>query len=179
MTQLSVFSPEDLESIVSLPYRVAMNVSYAEDEDGDQDDELETRALEIYLVDVSKDEDRDGLSRDVAAQILNSKDKWETWSQGVFNIEPACEKAILALKVEASKDEVKAYSEMVVGLGVCVAQAYGEFGDAPEPEKGVVAKFLGSLMGVKPSNEVAHPMNVSAAEDSALQRIKAALKKHA
>ena len=39
MTILSHYSPEEIEQIVSLPYRAGMNVSYAEDEDGERDEE--------------------------------------------------------------------------------------------------------------------------------------------
>ncbi len=45
MTTLSIFTPEEAEEIVSLPYRVGAHVSYSEDESGELDDALEAKAL--------------------------------------------------------------------------------------------------------------------------------------
>ncbi len=177
-TQLHVFSAEDTELIVSLPYRAALNVSYAEDEDGEQDDELEMRALETSIGAFAKQQEGSDLNKEIAAEILNSKDQWEKWSQGVFNIEPSCEKAVLALKVHATDAEIKSYIKMVVEISTTVAQAFGEFGQGAEKPKGFFNSLINNLKGMSADNE-SHPMNVSAAEDSAISRITQALKKHA
>lgn len=182
MTQLSSFSSDDVELIVSLPYRVGMHVSFSEDEDGDQDDKRELSALEDCIKEIYKIHEGVGLTKEIASEVLKSKDKWSSWSQGVFNIEPQCEKAILALKVEASDGEVKDYIKMVLEIASSVAQAYGEFGEEQEPEKGffgkALSKIVGEISGLS-DDDASHPMNVSAAEDSAISSIAAALRKNA
>ncbi len=181
MTQLSCFSDEDIEIIVSLPYRAAMNVSYADDEEGECDDEREMHALKTCIIEIAKLHEGVALTKEIAENLLNSQDKWLSWSQGVFNIEMLCERAILALKAQASDDEIRSYVEMVLELATTVAQAYGEFGEEEEPEKGFFGKAVsiiaGGFRGEGKSYEN-HPMNVSASEDCAISNIAAALKKN-
>lgn len=173
MTQLSDFSPEEIGSIVALPYRVGMHISFAEDEDGEQDDELEMRALEASIREISKN--KTGLVAEIAAEVLNRKSDWEKWSEGVFNIEPMCKQAILTLESKASADEAKAYVRMNIEIAHSVAQAYGEFGE-DKPESGFFGKMMSTIVERMNSDESSHPMNVSAAEESAIARIKSAMK---
>ncbi len=176
MTSLSDFSESEVELLVSLPYRVGLHVSYADDEDGEQDDEREMAALEACLQAVVRKSD--GLTRDVAKKTLSMGDKWESWAQGVFNIEPLCEQASAAVSRVASKDEARDYVKMVLEVASAVAQAYGEFGEEEEP-KGFFEKAMSRIIsGYGASDEPNHPMNISAAEDSAISRITAALKSH-
>lgn len=181
MTQLSVFTDEQIDLIVSVPYRIGMNVSYAEDEDGELDDEREMRALEACLSEMSKHEGHCDLSREIASQILQSKDKWSAWSEGVFNVAPLCEKAVAEIKTQAGKDDAKDYVAMCLEIASAVAQAYGEFGDGAHDERGFFGKAMGRIVGGfsgMNSDDANHPMNVSAAEDSAIAVIKAALQKN-
>lgn len=182
MTKLSDFSNEDAELIVSLPYRVGMHISYAEDEDGEQDDEREMQAMEACIKEVAKLHEGSEFIKEIALEVLRSKGKWGAWSQGVFNIAPSCEKAVIALKTEGSKDDVKSYIRMVIEVATAVAQAYGEFGEDPEPEKGFFGKAMSRIttgFAGMSEDDSAHPMNVSAAEGSAISNITTALKKNA
>ncbi len=181
MTKLSFFTDEEVNTIISLPYRVGMHVSYAEDEEGEVDDEREMRALELCIREIARLHQGEEFTKEVASAILDSRNKWAEWSEGVFNIEPQCEKAILILKEQASKEEIKDYIKMVLDIATSVAQAYGEFGEE-QKEKGFFGKVMGgivsSVVGVS-ADDKNHPMNVSAAEDSAISNIAAALRKAA
>ncbi len=179
MTSLSDFSPEDRDIIASLPYRVGIHVSYADDEDGERDDELEVLAMEGCLKALARHHDGESLTKEISSYILKSKDKWDAWSQGVFNITPLCEDAVKRLQVTANSSEVQDYIKSTLNIATAVAQAYGEFGEEVEEPKG----FFGSVMGriaeaVSSVDDENHPMNVSAAEESAITRIADALKKH-
>jgi|GEM_PF-759217 len=184
MTTLSSFTPEEVDLIISLPYRVGMHVSYSEDEGGELDDTLEIKALGSTLREFAQKADDGSLIREVASAALESKDKWEAWSQGVFNIEPLCEKAVTTLKTKANTDEIKGYIRMCLNVAHGVAQAYGEFGEDDHDDvaqsSGIIGKIMEELSKVMPSmkgQEAHHPMNISAAEDSAIERIGAAMKK--
>ena len=181
MTQLSSFSDDDREIIVSLPYRVGMHMSYAEDEDGERDDELEISALKACISEVAKLENRHDLIKEISAEILKREDSWDAWSQGVFNIEPQCEKAMAVIKSCANDDEVDDYIKMVLEVASAVARAYGEFGEEPEPEKGFFGKVMSRIMGDYSGmslDDANSPMNVSAAEDGAIATISEALKRN-
>ena len=135
MTVLSDFPETEVELVVSLPYRVGLHVSYADDEEGEQDDELEMAALEACLKAVA--DKNDGLVKEIALKSLSMKDKWPSWGNGVFNIEPLCKQASESVARVSSKEETKAYVKMVLEVASAVAQAYGEFG-----EEGRAARVL-------------------------------------
>ncbi len=182
MTTLSSFTPEETELIVSLPYRVGMNVSFSEDEGGELDDSLELKALETKLREVLQKAPEASLIKEIAATTLESKDKWEVWSQGVLNVEPLCEKAVVTLKAKADIDEVKSYIKMCLDVAGSVAKAYGEFGDDNDLEesKGIIGKIMEEISKIMPGAKKQvenHSMNISASEDSAIERIREALRK--
>lgn len=175
MTALSDFPETEVELVVSLPYRVGLHVSYADDEEGEQDDELEMAALEACLKAVA--EKNDGLVKEIALKSLSMQDKWPSWGNGVFNIEPLCKQASESVARVSSKDETKAYVKMVLEVASAVAQAYGEFGEEQEEPQGFFGKAMSRIVGgFGGSDDAAHPMNISAAEDSAISRISSALK---
>ena len=176
MSQLSSFAPEDVDLIVSLPYRVGINVSHAEDEEGEQDDELEMRALEACIREVGKIHEDSPFLIEISKEIMNRKDMWPQWSQGTFNIAPDCEKVVEVLKPVVSEKELKDYKRMILEVATSVAEAYGEFGDAQE-EKGFFGALMSKVVSGFANDDNNHPMNVSAAEDTAISKIKAALTK--
>ncbi|MFP4097512.1 MAG: hypothetical protein ACLFP8_01030 [Alphaproteobacteria bacterium] len=183
MTILSSFTSEEAELIISLPYRVGMHVSYSEDEDGERDDELEMKALKTALREEAQAEDGNSVVQEIAGATLESEDKWEAWGQGVFNIEPLCERAVATLRTQASTEDVKAYVKMCLNVASSVARAYGEFGEDGAAQDNSGSGIFGRIMG-EISKAVSgggadahHPMNVSAAEDSAIERIAQAMKR--
>lgn len=174
MSQLSAFTSEDAELIVSLPYRVGVSISHTEDEEGEADDEQEMEALEACINQIARIHEGSPFVSEVAAQILRSKDQWGKWSQATFNIAPECERAARILKPVVSAQELKSYKKMLLEVATAVAQAYGEFGAAPE-KKGFFGRVMEKVMGSFANDDKNHPMNVSAAEDTAINAIRAAL----
>ena len=182
MTILSSFTSEDAELIISLPYRIGMHISYSEDEEGEKDDRLEMQALEKSLSNVmQKRGENSALAQEVVESVLASKDKWESWSQGVFNIEPLCKNAVLALKTQVDSKEIEDYIRVCLSVAAGVAQAYGEFGEDGDADagEGIIGKIVAEISRIIPGakgQEAHHPMNVSAAEDSAIISISNVMK---
>lgn len=193
MSVLSSFSPEEADLIISLPYRVGMYVSYSEDEDGRLDDTLEMKALEDALKKSVNKEVREDSVKEFISVTLENKNKWEAWSQGVFNIEPLCEKAVILLKSRLGINEVKDYVDLCLEVAGDVARAYGEFGENDQEhdynqgrvcktmtEKlGLIDKIIEKIFVIMPGikgQEVQHPMNISATEDCAIERIAEVMK---
>ena len=179
MTQLSDFSPEEAETLVSLLWRVGMHISFAEDEDGEQDDAQETAALESCIAEIARVHDGPALTREIAEEVLNLRDKWPSWSEGVFTIAPHCRRAVSILKSRSDDDEMRDYIKTVLEIAAAVAGAYGEFGEDPAPEQGflgkAVCRIIGRFSGMS-AQDSGHPMNISAAEDSAISAVAAALR---
>ena len=174
MSQLSAFPPEDIDLIVSLPYRVGINISYAEDEEGELDDEREMQSLESCFKNISKLDDESEFIAEVASEVLKRKSDWSNWEENTFDLTPDCKKVIKILKPVLSEKELKSYKKMLLNVAVTVAQAYGEFGDAQE-EKGFFGKVMEKVIRNFSGGDSGQPMNVSAAEDSAISKIREAL----
>jgi hypothetical protein len=79
------------------------------------------------------------------------------------------------LRGKASVDEIKLFKRSLMEIGTAVAQASDEFGDDNRDE-GFFGKILGKFSGPGRHMTPGHPMNVSASEDSALEKLRAALK---
>ncbi|MCB1682776.1 MAG: hypothetical protein KDI61_07620 [Alphaproteobacteria bacterium] len=177
MSELSVFSPEDTELLISLPYRVGVSISYTEDEEGEMDDVYEMEALEACIRQIAKLHEKSPLVSEIAGEILRRKDMWPKWSnQNIFNIAPDCEQAARVLKPIVSSQELKSYKKMLLEVATAVAQASGEFGDVHE-KKGFFGRIMEKVVGSFANDDKNHPMNVSAAEDSAIEAIRQALAK--
>lgn len=176
MKELSSLSPEEIEIIVSLPYKAGIYISYAEDEDGGKDDDREMRAMERALSAFAQGDDNSPLIKEIASEILRRKSDWSGWAEGVFVIEPECEKAVKIIKPLVSNRDFQAYIKMIIDITTDVAQAYGEFGMEPEKPSGIMG-FVKKMMGAP--DDADQPMNVSAAEDDSIARIVKALKKYA
>lgn len=175
MTLLSALSPEDAELVVRLPFRAGVHISYVEDEGGENDDRLEMRALEAGIHEVAAHQNSE-LIRYIAQRILERKPEWDTWTEGVFDLSGECKRAASIVEHHFSEDDVDSYKKMVMSVARAVAQAYGEFGmdEAEEPGffSGLMKKIVG---GLSRDSDADQPMNVSAAEDSALEVLKEAL----
>lgn len=174
MSQLSSFDTQEIELLVSLPYQAGIHVSYAEDEEGEGDDEYEMEALESAVLEVAKRHEKSDLVREVAQEILKRRDEWPQWSEHVFNLDQKCKQAVLLLNGRVSLDEARAYRSFVLDIATSVAQAYGEFGLGAVKKSGI-SGLIKKIIG-KDTSIAGHPMNMSAAEDSAIKALAAAMK---
>ena len=180
MNALSVFSDEEITLLVSLPYKVGVWVSHADDEEGEADDEREMKALSTCLKAVARKYDGPGLVDDIARETLKREKFWLEWTDQSYNILPDCEKALALLKEKAGLQDAKNYKAALLEIAATVAQAYGEFNsfdEIPEDEGffgRIVKKVVGGVVGLS-KDDANHPMNISASEDSALSQLAAAL----
>lgn len=180
MNELSGFSEDEIELVSAALYKIGVWVSHADDEDGEEDDEREMRALGSCVRAVAKKYDGPGLVDDVAREALKRQGQWEEWADYSFNALDECRKALAVMKAHGTSADVKNYKAALMEVAVTVAQAYGEFGQFDdEDEGGGFGALLGKITGgfSKLSGEDKdHPMNVSAAEDSALEELRTLLR---
>lgn len=180
MSELSVFSPEEIDLLARVLFKVGAWVSYADDEDGEEDDALEMKALSACIRAVAKKYDGPGLVDDIARETLKRQADWEAWADESFHVLSECRQALDLLKARAAERDVKNYKAALMEVGTTVARAYGEFGECGDDDEGGV---FGALLGKITSGfsglsgeDKNHPMNVSAAEDSALEELRALLR---
>ena len=179
MTALSDFSASEYELLVSLPYKVGVYVSHAEDEDGEGDDEKEMAALERCIQAIVRLHEDKPFTAEIVNQTLSMKTDWPRWSARSFAVPDEVSQAAALLRGKASKSERDNYCAALMEIASMVAQAFGEFGDDEDEDAGVFGKLLGKITdgfsSLKPGDGH-NPMNISAAEDTALETLRMALK---
>jgi len=181
MASLSDFSASELELLVSLPYKVGVFVSHADDEDGELDDDKEMGALEACIKAIAALHADKPLTADIMRQSLSMRMDWPRWAAQSFHVPDEARRAMALMQAKASETEQKNYASALIEIATTVAQAYGEFGEFDDDDTsgsvfgGLVSKISGALSSLT-SDDAAHPMNVSAAEDTALEALRGALK---
>ncbi len=182
MNTFSDFTDEEIDILIALPYKAGIWVSHADDEDGEFDDERELAALEAALNHIAQAETYEGFVKSVFEQTIAERSRWDEWAHACFSTPKEAERVGVIIKERLGVGGVRQYTGAVMDVASAVAKAYGEFGDddMAEPEGGISA-LIGTIMGKfkgLSEGEAGHPMNISAAEDSALSQLKVALLKH-
>lgn len=175
MSNLESLPPEHRGLIVGLLYRAGVWISHADDEDGEQDDIKEMKALEHVITSIAKVHEKSEFVQDVARRALFFKDKWPVWADHSFDILADCERAMAVLKPVLPEQDLKDYRNTVINIAETVAAAYGEFG--VEADEGALTGFLGKVVEKlkKPEGAENNFMNISPAEQAAIERLKTAM----
>lgn len=176
MTSLSDFSDEERALLVSLPYKVGVWISQADDVEGESDDEHEMQALERIITEVSKHHEDMPFVHQIAQATLKSRDHWPVWENQSFHVLDECSKAMALLASRVEKRAQDNYRKTLLEIAHSVAEAWGEFdGGAGESAEGISA-IVGKIAGMfGKQQDTSHAMNVSAAEDSSLAQLAAVL----
>lgn len=181
MASLSDFSSTELELLVSLPYKVGVYVSHADDEDGEVDDEKEMEALKGCIKATAGLHQDKPLIADVMRQTLDMRSEWPNWAAQSFNVPRDAQQAVALLSSRVSETELKNYRAALMEVATTVAQAYGEFGEFDDDDTsgglfgGIVSKITSGLASLGADDDN-HPMNISAAEDTAITALREALR---
>lgn len=174
---LSNLMPEDAELVVSLPYRVGVWISHLEDEPGATDDRQEQAALVRTLKAVSRKFEKSDFVRAVAAETLAHQKKWPEWMSRTGAVLDDCRKIMRFLETQIGKENEQHYRRFLMHVADVVAEAYGEFG-LDDGDKG--ESLLGELIEKAASRirgeDIGSAMNVSAAENEALEELAEILK---
>ena len=173
MAGFSDFSEEEKLLVVSIPYRVGMWVSNADDnENTKHDDKIEAKALEEAMTRIAGKTTR-SFASSIISHTLKSKKAWKTWRA------QSDEKSVLEdlaqvleiCKAHLSKEQISEYKKLVWNLALVVARSYGEHID-PDNEMHV-NRFFGKLLG-KGNPQKAE--NISEIEKETLKKLQVVLK---
>lgn len=178
MANLSEFSKEERALIVSIPYRVGIWVSNADDNEKTKfDDKRERQALSAAIGNMARRTQKMPFAAAIMSDVEAHRSMWQSWAgQAVENVVLAdAQKAVAICKAKVSKNELKQYKYAVWQIGIVVAQAFDENHD-PDREMHVNHFFawMGSFMGGPSLGK--NPENMSAAEKTALKKLRAVLK---
>jgi hypothetical protein len=174
MNYLSKFTDQETALLISLPHKVGRWISDTDDTDGEGDDVAEEKSLTNVLQHIAKKHDEQSLVGQIVRQTLKSKDQWTQWDSQSYDVLAEIKAALPLVKKHGADGDVRLFKRALMEIGTTVAQAsdeYGSFEDEPEGFLGkILSKFKPHSGGSK-----GHPSNVSAAEDSALARLRTVL----
>lgn len=176
MSIFTDFLEEEIVLLVSLPYRVGVWMSQADDDAStERDDEQEQRALEAVLRKMAGEKDETPFVAAVARETLTYPDYWSDWGQQLDTLMDDIQKALVLVDGRLPKENARNYRKCLWGVAKAVAHAFGEFEGAEEDTK---PSFIGKLLdkisdkkGVLDDN----PENMSPAEREALKKLRKAL----
>jgi hypothetical protein len=178
MTNLSEFSNEERNLLISIPYRVGLWISESDDNTKSKfDDKRERQALEGTITRLAGLHRKMPFAAAIMKDIESNKSVWPTWqAQAAEDVVLAdCQKAIELCRTKCSKVEQAQYKQTVWQTGLIVAQAYGEQID-PDNEMHADRFFAWVASFISAPKMAKSPENMSVKEKTALKKLRAILK---
>ncbi len=126
MTALADIPQEKHQSLIALPYRVGMWISFSDLDGGADAEESELQACEnmiaAYVEDFCKSEFVHGLM----VQTLKQRHEWDTWKMDLSNVPEECAEILNYLRITIGDAETSAFVDNLIEIGFSVALAYRE-----------------------------------------------------
>ncbi len=173
----SQISPTDEETLISLPYRVGLYVSYSDISGGWDAQEKELQALTGILRAYSEDFCKSEFSQKVLMDSLCARDRWPAWSQNIENVPQESARIVKLLTPIFNDSELNEFKEVLVEIALAVAMAFRETGPEmqPMPDQLGFTDLLRRIIGAHPTEDPLSHVNISATEKSALLGLCASL----
>ncbi len=129
MSFLETLNRDDRDLIISLPYRVGLWISHADDAGGDSADDEEAKALENILDGFTREVFGSELVQIVMTETVTHKECWEgPWSKDLQKVPEECQRALDILHdAEIEEKEISAYKQRLIEIGEAVALAFREY----------------------------------------------------
>ena len=127
MSFLDDLPSDQRELIISLPYRVGVWVSHADDVGGKKADEEEKTALANILHGFTTDVFGSEVVQYVMAETIAHNAEWEKWSKNMSSFAKDCQHAIDVLKESVDEKEVSAFKQRLLEIAEAVALAFREY----------------------------------------------------
>lgn len=174
----SQLSPQDEETIVSLPYRIGLYVSYADVTGGWDAQESELQSLSGILREFSEDFCKSEFTQKVLMETLMQRAKWPSWAKNINTLPDEARKVSETLSAILSEKELHSFQDVLVDIAFAVAMAFHEGREGKDsyhaPQPGLITAIINKIRG-KEDNALEH-LHISDAERSALLRVCNAMK---
>lgn len=168
------FSKEDELTLISLPYRVGLYVSFADTSGGFAAQEAEMQSLSNILREFAEDFCKSEFSQKVLMESLRARELWPSWSQEMDNVPEQARHISDMLEMHFDQRALRAFKEVLVEIAMAVAMAFRE--TAPDdrfkpPRFSALGDMLFNLVGGKGKSSALSHMNISKNERAALMRL--------
>lgn len=181
MAELERFLPADQDLLVSLFYRIGQWMSEVDDTDtGEESEAIEESQMFKVLNKLAKSQNVGALTSEIAAEAIRQKGSWSRWAKQTDNVLDDVTRAKALLNGQGTQDEFVSYGRSLVTIATAVARAYREAEDVEETEEKGFFAWLSEKkahVALALTDADAHKdLNISPAEDSALNDLYQALK---
>ncbi len=170
---LSQLSIEDERTLISLPYRAGLYVSFADVTGGWEAQEKEIQSLTAILRQFSEDFFKTEFTQKILMETLAARIDWLEWSRHIEQLPSQVEKMMGVLAGLMEPDDLAGFSSVIIDIALAVAMAFQEqpidgvkstVPESPASLKDRIARMIGAKKADAPLSHV----NISPAEKSAL-----------
>lgn len=174
MADLKKFQEDELDIIISLPYRVGLWMSRVDNiKATGRDERLEDRALEAVLETLAQANQALPFAALVVKETLKQRRQWIVW-QTKKKLTEDLRKGLKSVEGACSPEEALQYKKALLHIAHVVAQAYGEQTD--HHEEALLVELMTKVSDRFADPQQKNPENISPVEKAALQKLKEALK---
>lgn len=174
----SQLSPVDEKSLIALPYRIGLYVSFSDVTGGWEAQETEMKSLTSILQQFSQDFYKTEFTQKVLMDTLQARSNWPSWSKDIDAVPAEGVAMMKILKPLLMPDELHAFKTVLMDIAMTVAMAFRE--NAQQEDGGarplpVVRDILSRMMHMGPAVDPMDHINISDDEKSALRALFAAM----
>ncbi len=166
-----------VDTIISLPYRAGVYVSYSDISGGWDAQEKELQALTGILRAYSEDFCKEGLAQKVLMDCLRARGHWPAWSKGIDALPVQASESIALLAPYFPPEDLEQFKEVLVEIALAVAMAFREVTpeDEAAPGSSGFTDMLRRIIHRPPAEDPLDHENISAGEKTALHALCGAL----
>ncbi len=166
-----------VDTIISLPYRAGVYVSYSDISGGWDAQEKELQALTGILRAYSEDFCKEGLAQKVLMDCLCARGHWPAWSKGIDALPAQASESIALLAPYFPPEDLEQFKEVLVEIALAVAMAFREVTpeDEAAPGSSGFTDMLRRIIHRPPAEDPLDHENISAGEKTALHALCGAL----
>jgi len=177
MSFLNNLNDDQRETMVSLPYRVGLYVSMADETGGEEALQEEHKALESILAGMNAQMFSAENVQAIMNETLNRRADWPGWAGNLKAVPEECSRMVDLLRAHAGDKDLTAFQGYLMEIAEAVALAFRERSANMPPREALrvywlygVEKIRAHLSGGQaPSFE--HFLNISALERKALNEL--------
>lgn len=131
MTSLADISTDKHQTLIALPYRVGMWVSFSDLDGGAEAEEQELQACEAMITAYVEDFCKSEFSQELMEQTIKHRHDWSIWKSDLDKVPDECAEMLDYLRKTIGDAETSALVDNLIEIGFSVALAYRE--SHPEP----------------------------------------------
>ena len=126
MTFLNRLTPDQKDTLISLPYRVGLWVSQADSSGGSESDAREQQALSAILHGFAEEMFGSETMQHIISGTLAAKDRWPDWAGRVQDVPQDCQFALDLVTEFADAKDANVFRNHLMEIGEAVAMAFRE-----------------------------------------------------